>query len=125
MGSMLQAAFCHVVTRAASCDNSHVMSLVAHHHVTCLSVQAVIFLFEHDDTASAGFILNRPTERLLGKLVGADELCPEFADNTVYLGGDVGDDTMHFLHGCSDIQVSYAGTHPSPVTYPVTYCHNS
>lgn len=66
--------------------------------------QAVIFLFEHDDTASAGFILNKPTEHVLGKLVGADNLCPEFADNVLYLGGDVGHDTVHFLHGYSDIQ---------------------
>ncbi|DBB08311.1 TPA: hypothetical protein ACH3X3_008476 [Trebouxia sp. C0006] len=66
--------------------------------------QAVIFLFEHDNTASAGFILNKPTEHVLGKLVGADNLCPEFADNVLYLGGDVGHDTMHFLHGYSDIQ---------------------
>ena len=70
-------------------------------HVT----QAVIFLFEQDDIGSAGFMLNKPTEHILGKLVGADKLCPEFADNLLYLGGDVGDDTMHFLHGCSDIQV--------------------
>ena len=68
-------------------------------------MQTVIFLFEHDDTASAGFILNKPSEHVLGKLVGADELCPEFAENRLYLGGDVGHDTLHFLHGCSDIQV--------------------
>ena len=67
--------------------------------------QAVIFLFEHDDTSSAGFILNKPTEHKLGRLVGADELCPEFADNLLYLGGDVGSDTMHFIHGYTDIQV--------------------
>ncbi|KAL3162870.1 hypothetical protein ABBQ32_009321 [Trebouxia sp. C0010 RCD-2024] len=66
--------------------------------------QAVIFLFEHDETSSAGFILNKPTEHRLGRLVGADELCPEFADNILYLGGDVGSDTMHFIHGYSDIQ---------------------
>ena len=72
----------------------------------CHVWQAVIFLFEHSDKASAGFILNKPTEHKLGKIVGADELCPEFADNLLYLGGDVGSDTMHFIHGCSDIQVS-------------------
>ena len=68
-------------------------------------VQAVIFLFEHSEKATAGFILNKPTEHTLGRLVGADALCPEFADCTLYLGGDVGHDTMHLLHGCSDIQV--------------------
>ena len=68
-------------------------------------LQAVIFLCDLDYKASAGFILNRPTEHVLGRLIGADALCPEFADNTLYLGGDVGHDTMHFLHGYSDIQV--------------------
>ena len=72
---------------------------------TACMLQAVIFLFEHDDTGTAGFILNKPTEHKLGKLVGADELCPEFANNMLYLGGDVGHDTMHFLHGYSDVQV--------------------
>lgn len=68
-------------------------------------MQAVIFMFEHGEEGSAGFILNRPTELTLGKLVAADALLPEFADNLLYLGGDVGSDTMHFVHGCSDIQV--------------------
>lgn len=68
-------------------------------------MQAVIFLFEHGADGSAGFILNRPTELTLGQLVAADTLLPEFADNPLYLGGDVGSDTMHFLHGCADTQV--------------------
>ena len=73
-----------------------------------LFVQAVIFLFEHSDEGSAGFILNRPTELTLGKLLAADALLPEFSNNLLYLGGDVGSDTMHFIHGCPDVQVWFA-----------------
>ena len=62
-------------------------------------------MFEHGESGSAGFILNRPTELTLGKLVAADALLPEFADNLLYLGGDVGSDSMHFLHGCADTEV--------------------
>lgn len=62
-------------------------------------------MFEHGNSGSAGFILNRPTELTLGKLVAADALLPEFADNLLYLGGDVGSDAMHFLHGCADTEV--------------------
>lgn len=86
--------------------------------------QAVIFLFEHDDKGSAGFILNKPTEHKLGKIVGADELCPEFADNLLYLGGDVGSDTMHFIHGYSDIQVSEAAGKVNSISgFSLRKCH--
>lgn len=69
-------------------------------------MQAVIFLFEHSQEGSAGFILNKPTELTLGKLVAAEALLPEFAQNRLHLGGDVGSDTMHLLHGCPDVQVN-------------------
>lgn len=42
-------------------------------------VQAVIFLFEHSESGSAGLILNRRTSYNIGSLTGADMLCPEFA----------------------------------------------
>lgn len=81
-------------------------------------------MFEHDDKGSAGFILNKPTEHRLGKIVGADELCPEFADNLLYLGGDVGSDTMHFIHGYSDVQVcEAAGKLESILGFSLKTCH--
>ena len=92
----------------------------------CHVWQAVIFLFEHDDKGTAGFILNRPTEHKLGKIVGADELCPEFADNLLYLGGDVGSDTMHFIHGYFDIQVCEASGKPKSILgFSLQKCHSA
>jgi hypothetical protein len=41
--------------------------------------QAVIFLFEHSESGSAGLILNRRTSYNLGSLQGGDMLCPDFA----------------------------------------------
>lgn len=61
--------------------------------------QAVIFMFGHDDHGSCGLILNRPTQHNIGKLAGANRLCPEFSQNELYLGGDVGVDAVHMLHG--------------------------
>lgn len=52
-------------------------------------LQAVIFLASHDESGSAGFILNRPTSTRLGDLVESDSL-PQFRDINLYLGGDVG-----------------------------------
>lgn len=62
-------------------------------------MQAVIFMFGHDDHGSCGLILNRPTQHNIGKLAGANRLCPEFSQNELYLGGDVGVDAVHMLHG--------------------------
>lgn len=85
-------------------------------------MQAVIFLFEHSEEGSAGFILNRPTELTLGKLLAADALLPEFSDNLLYLGGDVGSDAMHFMHGCPDIQVWFMQKALRVKQWLLSYC---
>lgn len=48
-------------------------------------MQAVIFLFDHSEQGSAGLILNRPTQYKMGSVSGLDALCPEFAENNLYL----------------------------------------
>ena len=50
----------------------------------CLT-QAVIFIFEHSEQGSAGLILNRPTQYTIGSMPGLETLCPDFADNVLFL----------------------------------------
>ena len=47
--------------------------------------QAVIFIFEHSEQGSGGLILNRPTQYTIGSMPGLETLCPEFADNVLFL----------------------------------------
>lgn len=32
------------------------------------------------------------------QVTGAESLCPEFAQNELFVGGDVGRDSMHMIH---------------------------
>ena len=61
-------------------------------------LRTVIFLCEHRDEGSFGFVLNRQYENTL------DELIPELGDYKlpVYYGGPVQQDTIHFLHQYPD-----------------------
>lgn len=59
--------------------------------------QAVIFLFDHSKEGSAGIILNRKTSYTMGA-VSTEARDAGFADCPLYLGGDVGKDTIHMLH---------------------------
>lgn len=61
-------------------------------------LRTVIFLCEHKDEGSFGFVLNRQYENTL------DELIPELEDHKlpVYYGGPVQQDTIHFLHQYPD-----------------------
>ncbi|PRW32622.1 hypothetical protein C2E21_8337 [Chlorella sorokiniana] len=68
---------------------------------------AVILIFAHDEKGSAGIILNRPTEYKVGDLgAGAASLQPELSPCTLYLGGDVGQESVHLLHGVRGLQQS-------------------
>jgi putative transcriptional regulator len=61
---------------------------------------SAIFLFSHDATGSAGLVINRPTQYTVRETAGTEEqLQPEFSDCQLYLGGDVGRETIHLLHG--------------------------
>jgi putative transcriptional regulator len=61
-------------------------------------MRTVVFLCEHQDEGSFGFVLNRPMKVTLG------ELLPELEGNTtaVFYGGPVQMDTIHFLHQLPD-----------------------
>src|SRR5215213_6724757 len=57
-------------------------------------LRSVVFLCEHKDEGSFGFVLNRKYENTL------NELIPELDtyELPVYYGGPVQQDTIHFLH---------------------------
>jgi len=57
-------------------------------------LRTVVFLCEHKDEGSFGFVLNRQYQNTL------DELIPELSGHKlpVYYGGPVQIDTIHFLH---------------------------
>lgn len=54
-----------------------------------VSLQSVIFIFEHSESGSAGLILNKPTEHTIGSIDGLESLCPEFADNCLFMVGQL------------------------------------
>lgn len=61
-------------------------------------MRTVVFLCEHQDQGSFGFVLNRKYENTI------DELIPELDGHKipVYYGGPVQMDTIHFLHQYPD-----------------------
>lgn len=56
--------------------------------------RAVVFLVEHNAEGSLGFILNKPMELHLNDVISD----MTFANNFLYMGGPVGQDTLHILH---------------------------
>jgi putative transcriptional regulator len=62
-------------------------------------LRTVVFLCEHKEEGSFGFVLNRQFTNTL------DELIPELQEHKlpVYYGGPVQQDTIHFLHQYPDI----------------------
>lgn len=59
---------------------------------------AVIFLFVHGKEGSAGLILNKPSNFRLGELATSKDAIEGFEENTLFLGGDVGDNSSHLVH---------------------------
>lgn len=61
-------------------------------------LRTVVFLCEHKEEGSFGFVLNRPFTNTI------DELIPELQDHKlpVFYGGPVQQDTIHFLHQCPE-----------------------
>ena len=45
----------------------------------------MILLLDHGREGTQGLILNKRTEHRLSDVLGAEMLCPEFADNQLYL----------------------------------------
>ncbi len=59
-------------------------------------MRSVVFICEHKDEGSFGFVLNRKYDHILGELITGLEA----SDFPVYHGGPVQVDTIHFLHQC-------------------------
>jgi putative transcriptional regulator len=60
--------------------------------------RSVIILTEYSGSGSVGLVLNHQSDYLLG------DVLPDIAysDMPVYIGGPVGNDTLHFIHQCPD-----------------------
>lgn len=59
-------------------------------------LRTVIFLCEHKDEGSFGFVINRKLEYVIGDLINDLNGC----DFPVFYGGPVQQNTIHFLHRC-------------------------
>jgi len=62
-------------------------------------MRTVVFICEHQQEGSLGFVLNRKYKHNIGELISNLEGC-EFP---VYYGGPVQLDTVHFLHRCPEL----------------------
>jgi len=58
--------------------------------------RSVIYLTEHNDDGSIGFVLNKPTKFLISDIITD---FPKF-DAKVFLGGPVQTDLINFIHNC-------------------------
>ncbi len=61
--------------------------------------RTVIYICEHNEEGSFGFVLNRPSELKFDEII--EEV--DVFDVTMYIGGPVQHDTLHFIHRASDI----------------------
>ena len=60
--------------------------------------RSVIFLTEHNENGSVGFILNKPLEYTVTDLI------PDVESNLkIYYGGPVADDNLYFVHRVPDL----------------------
>lgn len=60
--------------------------------------RSVILMTEYGDLGAMGFVLNHPSDYLLGDLLPD----VQYSEMPVYFGGPVGNDTLHFIHRCPD-----------------------
>ncbi len=60
--------------------------------------RSVILLTECSQAGAMGFVLNHQSEYMLG------DLLPDlpYSEMPVYIGGPVGEDTLHFIHRCPE-----------------------
>ena len=61
--------------------------------------RTVIYICEHNEEGSFGFVLNRPSELKFDDIIAEVDAFAE----TMYIGGPVQHDTLHFIHRASDI----------------------
>ncbi|MGZ3944777.1 MAG: YqgE/AlgH family protein [Mucilaginibacter sp.] len=60
--------------------------------------RSVIILTEYGDEGAMGFVLNHESEYLLGDIIPDIQ----YAEMPVFVGGPVGNDTLHFIHCIPD-----------------------
>jgi putative transcriptional regulator len=56
--------------------------------------RSVIILTEYAQSGAVGFVLNHPSEYLLGDILPDTS----YSEMPVYIGGPVGENTLHFIH---------------------------
>ncbi|POY37485.1 hypothetical protein C3K47_06900 [Solitalea longa] len=66
--------------------------------------RSVVFLTEHNERGSVGFVLNQKTELTLDNLI--DEV--DDSGFPVYIGGPVGNDSLHYIHTIEELDGSVA-----------------
>ncbi len=64
--------------------------------------RTVILICEHNEEGSVGFVLNKPSILKFDEAVEDIEVFPE----TLYVGGPVQQDTLHFIHRSSELEGS-------------------
>lgn len=60
--------------------------------------KSVILVFSHDADGSAGVIVNKPTQHVMGEFRDASSLGESYDESRLYLGGDVGPEVLNVLH---------------------------
>ncbi|WP_158826301.1 YqgE/AlgH family protein [Mucilaginibacter lacusdianchii] len=60
--------------------------------------RSVIFLTEHSDEGTLGYVLNHQSEYMLGDVLPDTS----YSEMPVYVGGPVANNTLHFIHRCPD-----------------------
>lgn len=62
--------------------------------------RTVVLLCEHDENGTIGFVLNKPA------IVGLSEVMDDLssAESTLYVGGPVQQDTLHFVHRSDELR---------------------
>ncbi len=61
--------------------------------------RSVIYLTEHNEIGSVGFVLNQKSNLILGDLLEDVE-----SDFPVFIGGPVENNTLHFIHTLGDLE---------------------
>jgi putative transcriptional regulator len=68
--------------------------LISAPHLTDIFRRSVIYLVEHDNNGSVGFVLNKPMKYFVDEVI---ENFPEF-ESKIFLGGPVQTELINFIH---------------------------
>ncbi|MBN8578404.1 MAG: YqgE/AlgH family protein [Cytophagales bacterium] len=62
--------------------------------------RTTVLLTEHNDAGSVGFILNKPSDSLVGEIM--EDL--KLFHSRIFIGGPVEQDTLHYIHQLPDLE---------------------